>query len=196
MTRRFKSQRIKIKWADGFIPLRWNFWYQLGVGITLTGIGLGWWAHTVFRAGGIDLTSSGMTALSIALIVLGIFLLASTEFGTATILSYRVTRALINGKRGKPVRIVKEWDTYCLQIGVKAAASEFDCTVPEDYANWREWRTRPLPPAARILILFVAVGAILTFRGFSVYWNNVGCVIVGISVLVLAYGRRLRLWTD
>jgi hypothetical protein len=65
-----------------------------------------------------------MTALSIALILLGIFLLASTEFGTATILSYRVTRALINGKRGKPVRTVKEWDTYCLQIGVKAAAIE------------------------------------------------------------------------
>ena len=107
--------------ADWMIPLKHNFWFQLGVLLTITGL--------LQIAIGI-LVSRILLLIGILLFFIGLPILGATEGGRGTVFSYRRTKAHIKKYEKLQRRFEKQYSRkmYCSRVGVWAAAREFSCT--------------------------------------------------------------------
>ncbi len=116
-----KNKFISGPLSDWSVPLKHNFWFQLGIFFTVTGVTL-----IVF---GIFL-SLPAALIGIYLFVIGLVTLGATLFGRGTITSYRRTKAHIG-----TYKHIEPWfldgytrSMYCSRVGVWVAAKELECT--------------------------------------------------------------------
>lgn len=207
---RKKLDRKRLR--DHLIPISWNRWYQIGVAIMVVGYGLR--SHTVallrwigFNA---DPSHAGrLAAAGVPVAVFGFFVAGLTGFGAETVRFYRSTRHPIEKNRDaalvgrgtqrhtwESTRYMRLAYTYCAQIGVKAAASEygFGDQLPKGYATWTDIKLRCLPWLAWVLLSLCCVGCLVLFLSTSRGGEAFGFILMFVSMVLIAKARDLELW--
>ena len=121
--KRHKAERCEKQLKDWIIPLKYNFWFQLGTLFLFTAflqVGCGF----LYRHFTVD-----SVAITILLFVAGGGILGMTEFGQGTVRSYRRVRHVLDQKIGEikfDVRLQEKIarELYCYRVGARVAAAE------------------------------------------------------------------------
>lgn len=190
--------------VDWLIPFLWNRWFQIGSVLTLAGVYMLCRSVALWFAG--NLHTGNLAGLGLYVLGVGVVLLSTTEFGKATVMSYQTTRGRIEDNEvaraeGEPEG-PNTWElrqyapTYCGQIGVKAAASEFGFveSLPHGYANLWRFALHGVPYLAWALLCSAAAGLVPLFFSASFLWQVFGGLVTLFSMLMVAYGQKLKLW--
>lgn len=136
--RAYKDENAKKLWSDWLIPFKYNVWVQLGAILLMAAVIL-----VIFTYVSRQLTASAISII-FWLLLAGMLILGSTEFGRGTVRSYRRVRQILDDSGAEPVfgaqlqnQIAQKM--YCYRVGARVAAAEkgiFNQLLPKIANRW------------------------------------------------------------